>query len=330
MLTVVTGAAGFIGSRLVAALNQAGISRILAVDNLENGAKAKNLAGVEIEDYLDKRDFLAQLESGRLDGSIESVLHQGACSDTMQSDGRYVMENNYACSKAIFDWCQDEEVPFIYASSAAVYGAGREFGEARENEDPLNVYAYSKFLFDQYVRRRLSGADASPGAQVAGLRYFNVYGPNEAHKGRMASVAFHAYHQFGAQGRVQLFVGSDGYGDGEQRRDFVHVDDAVSVNLWLLEHREVSGIFNCGTGRAQTFNEVAAAVINTVSDTDASVEELVERGLIEYIAFPPQLVGKYQSYTQADLDRLREAGYEGSFRPVQEGVAGYVRELMRT
>ena len=330
MLHVVTGAAGFIGSRLVAALNQAGVGEILAVDDLKNGAKSRNLATLEIDDYLDKREFLAQLESGRLDGSIEAVLHQGACSDTMETDGRYVMENNYAYSKALFDWCQDEQVPLIYASSAAVYGAGKEFGEVRENEDPLNVYAYSKYLFDQYVRKRTDGFSASSGgAQVAGLRYFNVYGPNEAHKGRMASVAFHAFNQFRAEGRVKLFVGSDGYEDGAQQRDFVHVDDAVGVNLWLLENRGISGIFNCGTGRAQAFNDVAAAVVNTVNGSEFSIEELVQKNFIEYIPFPPQLVGKYQSYTQADLARLREAGYEGAFRSVEEGVADYVRELLK-
>jgi ADP-L-glycero-D-manno-heptose 6-epimerase len=330
MLHVVTGAAGFIGSRLIAALNEAGITQILAVDDLQDGAKVKNLATADIDDYLDKREFLSQLETGRLDGGIEAILHQGACSDTMESDGRYVMETNYAYSKALFDWCQDEEVPFIYASSAAVYGPGKEFGEVRENEEPLNVYAYSKYLFDQYVRKRTEGFNASEGVpQVAGLRYFNVYGPNEAHKGRMASVAFHAFHQFRAEGRVKLFVGSDGYGDGEQQRDFVHVDDTVSVNLWLLENRGVSGIFNCGTGRAQTFNEVAAAVINAIEGSELSIEELVDKRFVEYIPFPAQLVGKYQSYTQADLGRLREAGYAGSFRAVQEGVADYVRELLR-
>ena len=322
---VVTGAAGFIGSRLVAALNRAGISDILAVDDLENGAKAKNLASVEIEDYLDKREFLSQLETGRLDGGIEVILHQGACSDTMQTDGRYMMENNYAYSKSLFDWSQEEEVPFLYASSAAVYGPGKEFGETRENEDPLNVYAYSKFLFDQYVRKRLAGSTV----QVAGLRYFNVYGPNEAHKGRMASVAFHAFNQYRAEGRVKLFEGSDGYGDGEQQRDFVHVDDAVSVNLWLLENREISGVFNCGTGHAQTFNDVAAAVINTAAGTEFSLDELVQKNFIEYIPFPAQLVGKYQSYTQADLSRLREAGYPGEFQRVEEGVAAYVGELLK-
>ena len=327
MLTVVTGAAGFIGSRLAAALNRRGIGRILAVDDLENGAKAANLAGLEIEDYLDKRDFLAQLESGRLDGAIEAMLHLGACSDTKMTDGRYMMENNYAYSKAVFDWCQDEEVPLIYASSAAVYGAGREFAELRENENPLNVYAYSKFLFDQYVRKRFEARSA----QVAGLRYFNVYGPNESHKREfgMISVALRAYEQLKSEGRVKLFVGSDGYGDGEQQRDFVHVDDAVSVNLWLLDNREISGIFNCGTGRAQTFNEVAAAVIKTVNGSGLSVNELIDGKKIQYIPFPAQLVGKYQSYTQADLSRLREAGYQGSFRAVEEGVADYVRELLK-
>ena len=326
MLHVVTGAAGFIGSRLIAALNQAGITGILAVDDLQDGAKVRNLAGADIEDYLDKREFLTQLETGRLDGGIEAILHQGACSDTMENDGRYMMETNYAYSKALFDWCQEEQAPLIYASSASVYGPGKEFGETRENEDPLNVYAYSKFLFDQYARKRMEAG----GPQVAGLRYFNVYGPNEAHKGRMASVAFNAYHQFRAEGRVKLFVGSDGYEDGGQLRDFVHVDDVVSVNLWLLENRGISGIFNCGTGRAQTFNEVAAAVVNTIEGFDLSVQELVDKQFIEYIPFPPALAGKYQSYTQADLARLREAGYEGSFRSVEEGVAEYVRALMKS
>ena len=331
MLHVVTGAAGFIGSRLVGALNRAGINEILAVDDLRNGAKAKNLAGVEIDDYLDKREFLSQLETGRLDGGIDAILHQGACSDTMEADGRYMMENNYAYSKSLFDWCQDETVPFIYASSAAVYGPGKEFGETRENEDPLNVYAYSKFLFDQYVRKRMGPENAGLAAQVAGLRYFNVYGPNEGHKRAtgMHSIALRAFDQYKSEGRVKLFEGSDGYGNGEQQRDFIHVDDAVSVNLWLLENREISGIFNCGTGQAQTFNDVAAAVINTVAGTDFSVDELVQKNFIEYIPFPPQLVGKYQSYTQADLAQLREAGYPGEFQRVEEGVAAYVRELLK-
>lgn len=329
MTYVVTGAAGFIGSRLVAALNRAGIKDVLAVDNLENADKFRNLVDCEIRDYLDKRDFLERVMANQFEGVIEAVFHQGACSDTMQADGRYMMDNNYRYSRELLDWCQDEEVPFLYASSASVYGAGRDFAEGRANERPLNVYGYSKFLFDQHVRERLPGRTA----QMLGLRYFNVYGPNESHKGRMASVAFHAFNQFRAEGRVKLFVGSDGYADGEQRRDFVHVDDVVAVNLHFLGHPEASGIYNCGTGRAQSFNDVAAAVANTVrasrGEAVLPVAELAAKGLIEYIPFPPQLVGKYQSYTQADLARLRAAGFDGEFSTVEEGVAAYVGDLLK-
>jgi ADP-L-glycero-D-manno-heptose 6-epimerase len=326
MLHVVTGAAGFIGSRLVAALNRKGISEILAVDNLENVDKVPNLVGCEIEDYLDKREFIARLEAGQFDGAVEAVLHQGACSDTMAADGRYVMENNYRYSRALLDWCQEEEVPLVYASSASVYGAGAAgFREERACEAPLNVYGYSKFLFDQHVRRTLPGRTA----QIVGLRYFNVYGPNEAHKGRMASVAYHAWHQLAAEGRVKLFVGSGGFGDGEQRRDFIHVDDVVQVNLHFLEQRERSGIFNCGTGRAQTFNELAAAVINAARGTRALAPELAAQKLIEYVPFPPRLAARYQSFTEADLTQLRAAGYDGEFMDVAQGVAAYVKERLR-
>ena len=319
MYYVVTGAAGFIGSKLVEALNRRGISEIIAVDNLQHADKFKNLAGLEIADYLDQAEFLEEIN----DLEVEAVFHQGANSNTMETDGRAMMENNFGYSKKLLAWCQELEIPFLYASSAAVYGAGRGFKEERRYEQPLNVYGYSKFLFDQYVRRILAGANS----QIVGLRYFNVYGPNEAHKGRMASVAFHAYNQFCSEGRVKLFVGSDGYGDGEQQRDFVHVDDCVAVNLWMLERPDVSGIFNCGTGRAQTFNDVAAAVINTLRGTQASAAELAAQKLIEYVPFPPQLVGKYQSYTQADLSRLRAAGLPGEFMSVEEGVASYVKDL---
>jgi ADP-L-glycero-D-manno-heptose 6-epimerase len=207
-----------------------------------------------------------------------------------------------------------------------VYGSGPDFREERRAERPLNVYAYSKFLFDQVVRRHLEDRTA----QIAGLRYFNVYGPNEQHKGRMASVAFHAFNQLKAEGKVKLFVGSDGYGNGEQRRDFVHVDDVVAVNLWLLERGDVSGILNCGTGQGQSFNRLAAAVVNAVRGTSASLEELVAQGLIEYTPFPPALVGKYQSFTEADLTRLRAAGYAGDFMSVEQGAAAYVKHLQNS
>jgi ADP-L-glycero-D-manno-heptose 6-epimerase len=323
MYCIVTGAAGFIGSKLVEGLNRRGIADVIAVDNLAHADKFRNLADAEIADYLDQAEFIGNLE--RLEGAVEAVFHQGACSDTMETDGRYMLDNNYAYSRRLLEWCQDEEVPLIYASSASVYGAGPEFREERRCEKPLNVYGYSKFLLDQYVRRILETRNA----QIAGLRYFNVYGPNEQHKGRMASVAYHAYQQLLGAGKVKLFVGSGGYANGEQRRDFVYVEDVVDVNLWLLERREVSGVFNCGTGRAQTFNELAAAVINAAQGTRLSVKEMVQKGLIEYIPFPAGLADKYQSYTQADLTRLRAAGYAGEFRPVEQGVAAYVADLQK-
>ena len=318
---IVTGAAGFIGSRLVEGLNRRGVTEIIAVDNLAQADKFKNLAGCEIADYMDQAELFSRLES--LEGSVEAILHQGACSDTMESDGRYMMENNYSYSRHLLDWCQDEEIPLLYASSASVYGSGPNYREGRDCERPLNVYGYSKFLFDQHVRLRLPEANA----QIVGLRYFNVYGPNETHKGRMASVALHAYQQLKSEGRVRLFVGSDGYRDGEQRRDFIYVDDVVAVNLWFLERRGVSGIFNCGTGRAQTFNRLAVAVINTVNGTQDTLHDVVAKGLIQYVPFPDKLVGKYQSFTEADLTQLRAAGYPGEFMSVEQGVAAYMKEL---
>jgi len=321
MYYIVTGAAGFIGSKLVEGLNRRGVTDIIAVDNLQQSEKFKNLAGCEIADYLDQAELASALE--KFEGAVEAIIHQGACSDTMESDGRYMMENNYAYSRRLLDWCQEEEIPLLYASSASVYGVGPHYREARDCERPLNVYGYSKFLFDQQVRLRLPESTA----QIVGLRYFNVYGPNEAHKGRMASVALHAYHQLKNDGKVKLFVGSDGYRDGEQRRDFVYVDDVVAVNLWFLERRAVSGIFNCGTGRAQTFNRLAVAVINAVNGTQDTLHDIVAKGLIEYVPFPDKLVGKYQSFTEADLTKLRGAGYPGEFMTVEQGVAAYVKEL---
>jgi ADP-L-glycero-D-manno-heptose 6-epimerase len=320
---IVTGAAGFIGSKIVEGLNRRGVGEIIAVDNLAQADKFRNLAGCEIVDYVDQAEFISSLD--RWEGAVEAVLHQGACSDTMETDGRFMMENNYAYSRRLLDWCQEEEIPFLYASSASVYGRGPDYREERGCERPLNVYGYSKFLFDQHVRTRLPQASA----QVAGLRYFNVYGPNETHKGRMASVALHAYQQLHSEGKVKLFVGSDGYRDGEQRRDFVYVDDVVAVNLWFLERRDASGIFNCGTGRAQTFNRLAVAVINAVNGSQDTLHDLVARGLIEYVAFPPALVGKYQSFTEADLAKLRAAGYPGEFVTVEQGVSAYVKELAK-
>jgi ADP-L-glycero-D-manno-heptose 6-epimerase len=322
-MIVVTGAAGFIGSNLVKALNARGERDILAVDNLTRGDKVKNLADLEIRDFVDKREFIRRIEANEVPTTF-AVLHQGACSDTMESDGRYMMENNYDYSMKLMGWCQAHGVPFIYASSASVYGGGDVFREEREHEAPLNVYGYSKFLFDQAVRRQLSVG----GQQIAGFRYFNVYGPREAHKGRMASVAFHFYNQYLQEGKVRLFEGSGGYASGEQLRDFVSVEDVIKVNLFFLDNMGISGIYNVGTGRAESFNEVARATINAVRGTrkekPLSLADLRSAGAIEYVPFPPQLVGKYQSYTQADLTKLRAAGYDKPFLAVEEGVRRYV------
>lgn len=327
MYYVVTGAAGFIGANLVKALNDRGISNIIAVDNLSKADKFRNLVDCEIADYLDKTEFLDRLMSGHFDGDVEAIFHEGACSSTMETDGRYMMENNYRYSLNILDWCLDQEVQLLYASSAATYGAGTVFKEERQYEGPLNVYGYSKFLFDQIVRRRLPEASS----QVVGFRYFNVYGPRESHKGRMASVAHHQFFEYREQGKVKLFEGTHGYDHGGQKRDFVYVGDVAKVNLWFLDRPNLSGIFNLGTGRAQEFNDVAHGVVNALRAREGrsplSLEELRAQGLLEYIPFPEALKGKYQAFTQADLTRLREAGYHDDFVTVAEGVGQYVEWL---
>ncbi|MBI3938993.1 MAG: ADP-glyceromanno-heptose 6-epimerase [Betaproteobacteria bacterium] len=328
MYYVVTGAAGFVGSNIVKALNARGETAILAVDNLTRADKFVNLVDCEIADYLDKQGFREQLVRGAFDGVLTAILHQGACSDTTESDGRYMMDNNYRYSLALLDFCVDAQVPLIYASSAAVYGAGPSFREARECEAPLNIYGYSKFLFDQAVRRRRERLTA----QVAGLRYFNVYGEREQHKGRMASVAYHMFQQYRESGRVRLFEGSGGFAAGEQRRDFVAVEDVVQVNMFFLDHPDKSGIFNVGTGNAQSFNEVAAAMVNgcrkTRGEAPLALRAMQETRVIEYIPFPAELGRRYQSYTQADITALRAAGYAQPFLTVEEGVARYCERLL--
>ncbi len=330
MYIVVTGAAGFIGSNIVKALNERGETSILAVDNLSRADKFRNLADCDIADYLDKGHFRSALDAGSFDGDLAAILHQGACSDTMHTDGRYMMENNYRYSADLLAYCQAESVPLIYASSAAVYGAGPVFKEGRENEHPLNVYGYSKFLFDQVVRRRWDENTA----QVVGLRYFNVYGPREEHKERMASVAFHCFNQYRETGKVKLFEGSGTYAAGEQRRDFISVEDAVKVNLYFLDNPKKTGIFNCGTGASQTFNDVAVATVNALrakaGENPLSLADLTRQGVIEYVPFHAGLKSKYQSFTEADLAELRSTGYDAPFFNVQTGVARYVEWLIET
>jgi ADP-L-glycero-D-manno-heptose 6-epimerase len=305
---IVTGGAGFIGSNLVRVLaNQTG-DDVVVVDDLTDGHKFSNIAALPVADYLDKNEFLESLNS-RFSGSVKSVFHQGACSTTTEWDGRYMMQNNYAYSKTLLHHCLAHRIPFIYASSAAVYGSSGRFSEDAPNELPLNVYGYSKLLFDRYVRRLA----LEPDAQVVGLRYFNVYGPQEQHKGPMASVAWHFNRQLEGDGEIRLFEGSGGFADGEQRRDFVYVDDVCAVNLWFLQHPGVCGVFNVGTGHSQSFNEVANAVIGWHG-----------RGRIRYVPFPDQLAGAYQSFTEADLSRLRNVGCDVDFRNVEAGVRAYL------
>lgn len=326
MKVVVTGAAGMIGSNIVHGLNALGIDDVIAVDNLTHGPKYRNLLGARISDYFDKTDFYGRFARGEF-GKVDAVLHEGACSDTMQHDGRYMLDTNYRCSKDLLDACQRQGTRLLYASSAATYGGSASFREEPEFEQPLNVYGYSKLLFDNVVRRMLPGATA----QVAGFRYFNVYGPREQHKGRMASVAFHHFNQFRETGKVKLFGEYGGYGPGMQSRDFVFVDDVVAVNLWFLQNPGQSGIFNLGSGRAQPFNDVAVATVNAArtlkGEAPLPLAELVSRGLVEYIPFPDALVGKYQCFTQADLARLRAAGCDHAFADVATGVSRYVSWL---
>ena len=332
---VVTGAAGFIGSNIVKGLNARGIDDIIAVDDLTQGDKFRNLADLKIADYADADLFYDLFAEGYF-GKVEAVFHEGACSDTMESDGKYMMDNNYTLSCGLFNACRERGTRLLYASSAATYGGSDTFRESPQFEHPLNVYGYSKLLFDQRMRRELgddfSRAKSSKGRQVAGFRYFNVYGPREQHKGRMASVAFHQFNQFRAEGKVKLFGEYGGYGPGEQRRDFVFIDDVVAVNLWFLDHPDASGIFNLGTGRAQPFNDVAAAVVNALRrDPGQPLDPAgaAAKGLIEYIPFPDALRGKYQCYTEADLSALRAAGCDHAFADVQTGVSRYMAELAK-
>jgi len=308
-MIIVTGGAGFIGSNIVKALNKKGHHQIIVVDDLEDGHKYRNLLGCTIDDYIDKDDFLEQIKDGFDFGNIEAIFHQGACSSTTEWDGRYMMKNNYEYSKALLSFCQIKKIPFLYASSAAIYGDSSHFIESAEYESPLNVYGYSKFLFDNWARKTLPNATA----QIVGFRYFNVYGPGENHKGSMASVAFHFNNQISETGKCQLFEGSDGYSNGDQRRDFIYVEDVAKVNLWFFDNPNKSGIYNVGTGRSQTFNDIANAVIKWHNN-----------GVINYIPLPDHLKGAYQSFTEANISALRETGYKESFNTVEQGVKKYL------
>jgi ADP-L-glycero-D-manno-heptose 6-epimerase len=310
---VVTGSNGFIGSNLIKGLNEIGYKNIIAVDDQDDPELKENIAHCDVQDFLNIDEFINLIRNNEIDGTkIRAIFHQGACSNTMEWDADFLYNNNLLYSKELLNFSRKTETPLIYASSASVYGAGKIFKESVEYEDPINLYAFSKFKFDQLVRQELIKSET----QIVGLRYFNVYGPQEQHKGTMASVAFHLHNQLKDNEEIKLFEGSEGYDDGEQRRDFIYVEDVVKVNLWFLENQKVSGIFNVGTGKSQTFNEVADSVINWN-----------KRGKINYIPFPEKLKGAYQSYTQADISKLRKVGYKDEFLNVQEGVKKYLDRL---
>ena len=326
-MIVVTGGAGFIGSNIVRALNEQGREEILVVDDLSDASKVVNLTDLRTTDYADRTTFQREIINHGLPAETTAIFHQGACSDTMATDGQEVMQTNFTFSKNLLEVCIEAQVPLIYASSAAVYGRDGPFSVGVKNEIPLNIYAYSKFLFDQLVRSRLSTCRS----QVVGLRYFNVYGPREAHKGRMASVVYQLFQQFQSRGSIRLFNGTGGFPDGEQRRDFVSVEDIALVNLYMLDHPKASGIINVGTGCSRSFNDVALAVINTCraghGEPEWSLQDAQQSEAIVYFPLPTELDGKYQSFTEADLKELRTLGYADEMMSLEVGVRNYVSYL---
>ncbi|MHC1714488.1 MAG: ADP-glyceromanno-heptose 6-epimerase [Acidaminococcaceae bacterium] len=313
-MIIVTGGAGFIGSNIVKGLNDRGREDVLIVDNLTNMVKFKNIQGLKALDYMDKQNFIDAIKNGKFDDTnIEVIFHEGACSDTMEYNGKYMMENNFEYTKTLMHFALKKKIQLIYASSASTYGSGKHgFSEKPACEEALNVYAFSKLFFDNYARRYFDNAES----QIVGLRYFNVYGPQENHKGKMASMIFQMFNQWKAEGKVKLFEGIDGYGNGEQVRDFIYVKDVVKVNFFFWDHPELKGIYNCGTGHAHTFNTLAKGVLKYFGS-----------GELEYVPFPEVLKGKYQSFTEADSSKLLAAGYDGGFTDIEEAIAEYCELL---
>lgn len=314
-MVIVTGGAGMIGSNVIRALNNMGIYEIIIVDNLKNGKKFFNLKDIRFKDYIDKDDFLKIILSDKINFKVDFIFHLGACSATTEWDGKYLMKNNYEYSKILLDFSVNSKIPFVYASSASVYGLNfLNFRELPSNESPVNMYAYSKLAFDNYVRSLIKNTKSL----IVGLRYFNVYGPNEAHKGSMASTIYHFSNQLVKGNKVNVFEGTDIYGNGEQMRDFVYVKDCALANLWFFKNFDPinSGIYNIGTGQARSFNDVANEVI-----------KFFGRGEIEYITFPEKLLGAYQNYTCADMSSFNNlTNNEIKFKNIEVGIHDYLSE----
>jgi len=303
-MIILTGGAGFIGSNLLGALNANGVTDVLVVDRVGNSSR--NLKDLRFSNLMRPEEFRRAIERRILPNRIEAIFHQGACADTTCTDGRYMIENNFTFSKSILQFALANKIPLVYASSAAVYGSSSAFAPSRENERPLNLYGLSKLAFDDHVRSVVARSQST----VAGLRYFNVYGPRESHKGKMASMVYQLYRLLKSSGRARLFKGTGGYADGEQRRDFVFVGDVARVNLALADGPVRRGIFNVGTGRARSFNDVANIVIARLG-----------AGAIDYVPVPENVVDKYQSFTQAELSGLRHAGYTENLSSLEDGIA---------
>ncbi len=315
-MIIVTGGLGFIGSNIIKKLNELGYFNIVIVDSFSNGKLIENVNDTTVSDYVNSEEVLEFLTANQK--KIEVIFHQGAISDTTCWDAKLIMANNYSFSKKLVNFCSKRGIKFIYASSASVYGSGDVFKESPKYEMPINLYAYSKLLFDQYVRN--SGLLDNTDCNITGLRYFNVYGPREKLKGNMSSPVFKLANQIITEGEGTLFGGYLNYGPGEQRRDFVYVDDVVDVNLFFWKNNIKSGIFNVGTGSSSTFNQLSLAVLNELRKLG------VKKGKIKYVDFPENLKGFYQSFTEADINKLKKVGYNKDFIGIEEGVHRYLKE----
>jgi len=317
-MIIVTGGAGFIGSALIAALNNRNITDILVVDQLGCDQRWKNLRNLSFADYVEKDDFLEMVIDDQFDDSIEAIFHLGACSDTTETNASYLIKNNYEYTKLLAQWATECDIRFIYASSAATYGDGSAGFSDNEMEierlKPLNMYGYSKQLFDLWAQR------TGLLQQIAGLKYFNVFGPNEYHKGDMQSFCLKAFKQISNEAKVRLFKSYESeFKDGEQVRDFIYVKDAVDMTLYFLDNPELCGLFNIGTGEPRTWNDLVIAVFVAMG----------KKPHIEYIEMPDTIRNQYQYYTCADISKLRRAGYNKKTTSLEDSIKDYIQNYLQ-